>query len=390
MGKQIMGMNLPELEKSGLIFYKTMVGSQAYGTKISSSDVDVKGFYWVMPEDYLGLNPPIQPSQCQISDERNNNTFYSLYRAFELLKVANPNFIELLWMPKDCILYSDSIIMPDLLAERKLFISKQAYYSHAEYARTQIKKARGKNKMVHNPAPKERPTKEDFCRVILLKNLRGFQDFSKTFYPRNEENGWTYKGLYPFRPVPLKELCINLPFYHASSLEHVPNVYRLYYYGENAKGVFRGDDMLCNESIPKEDEWSKITGLLIYDKNEYNKAVKDWQSYWTWKNERNESRWIDQEKGALNYDQKNLCHCMRLMMESKNILTLGEPIVRFEGEDLEFLMKIRRGEFAYEELMERVDKLDAELKILFDKSDLPEESDGVKLDKLYRHLMDIG
>ena len=391
-------MNIDELKASGLIFYETIVGSIAYGTNTPESDIDTKGFYWIDPAEYLGLNPPVTQKHGQISDERNDNTYYSLFKAFELLKTANPNMIELLWMPSDCIRFSHPAIMPILFENRHNFITKQAYFSHAEYARNQIKKAKGKNKKVHNPQPEKRPVKEDFCRVILLENLdepilRMISDETRLASNRqmpNEKNGWTYKGLYPFRPVPLKDTIIDLSKYHVASLEHAPNVYRLYYYGDGAKGVFRGDDMLVAESIPKEDEWKYIVGLLLYDQNEYEKAIRDWNSYWDWMKNRNEARWIDQEKGLLTYDAKNMCHCMRLMMASENILTIGEPTVRFEGEQLDFLMKIRRGEFEYEELMEKVDELDKRLRALYDVSKLPQEANMTALDKLYRHLMEVG
>ena len=381
-------MNLEQLEESGLIFYRTIVGSYAYGTNTPSSDTDIKGFYWVDPEEYLSLNPPVTQKDGQISDERNDTTFYSLYKAFTLLATANPNMIELLWMPEECMIFRDNRLMDLLLEDRDLFISKQAYFSHAEYARKQIKKARGSNKKVHNPQPKERPVKEDFCRVILLQELMlGLEQ---------RPLSWTIlvNGIgqekFPFRPIPIKETNIDLSKHHVASLEHSSNMFRLYHYGERAKGVFRGDDMLVCESIPKEDEWQKIVGLLEYDKNEYDKAVKVWKSYWDWMKFRNSSRWIDQEKGVLNYDAKNMCHCMRLMMASENILTTGEPTVRFEGEKLEYLMRIRNAELAYEELMERVDELDIRLKDLYLKSGLPEQSNPVKLNKLYRKIMEVG
>ncbi|MFA7219491.1 MAG: nucleotidyltransferase domain-containing protein [Synergistaceae bacterium] len=378
-------MNFEELDKSGLIFFRTIVGSNAYGTNTPESDIDEKGFFWIPSEAYLGLNPPIQAEDSQISDDNNDKTFYSLYNAFELLKNANPNLIELLWMPEDCILKSEPAIMQDLLENRSLFITKQAYYSHAEYARNQIKKARGKNKKVHNPQPKERPRKEDFVRIILINDLAPWWECDQSDYDELEE-----KNKFPLRPTPLKDVDIDLSEYHIAALEHVPNTYRLYYYGKGARGVFRGNDMLVCESIPKADEWHKIVGLMIYDQNEYDKAVKEWGSYWEWVKNRNESRWIDQEKGLLTYDAKNMAHCMRLMMASENILTIGEPTVRFEGEKLEFLMKIRRGEFEYEELMEHVDLLDKKLEDLHKKSTLPERVDEVRMDKLYRHLMKNG
>ena len=383
-------MNIEELKNSGLIFYETIVGSRAYGTNDDNSDFDIKGFYWVDPKEYISLNPPVLPQDCQINDEGNNTTYYSLYRAFELLQTANPNISELLWMPQDCIQKIDSVIMPELIANRKIFISKQAYYSHAEYARNQIKKCRGKNKKVHNPQPETMPVKEDFCRVILLENLQGYMDFTQALHPRTEENGWTYKGLYPFRPVPLKESGMDLSRYHVASLEHTPNVYRLYYYGEKSKGVFRGDDMLVCASIPKEDEWRHIVGLLIYDHNEWVKAVKDWHSYWDFMKNRNESRWTSQIEGKIDYDVKNMQHCFRLIYEGLNILTTGEPVVRFEGKRLQFLREIREEKYTYDELMERLAVLEVRLKDAFEYCDLPEQADPKVLNELYKHLMKLG
>jgi len=75
---------------------------------------------------------------------------------------------------------------------------------------------------------------------------------------------------------------------------------------------------------------------MIYNDNEYQKAMIDWKNYWTWIKERNPNRWIAQEKGEINYDTKNMQHCIRLLLSTKNILTKGEPIVRFEGDTLAF------------------------------------------------------
>jgi len=382
-------MDLKTLEDSGLILYKTIVGSRAYGTNNETSDTDIKGFYWVDPSEYLSLNPPVTPQTSQINDEKHNVVFYSLYRAFELLKTANPNFIELLWTPKDCVIKTDDVIMPILLENRNLFITKEAYHSHADYALAQIKKAKGKNKKVHNPCPETMPVKEDFCRVILLSNFQWEECDLGSDIPC-EENGWTFKNMFPFRPTPIKETNINLNYCHVASLEHAPNIYRLYHYGDKAKGVFRGDNMLVCESIPKQDEWDKIIGLLIYDKNEYDKAVKDWHSYWDWVNNRNDHRWIDQEKGLLTYDAKNMMHSFRLIYSGINILETGEPIVRFEGDKLQFLKDIRNAMFSYGELMDLLSGLNIEMEKALKKCILPLSSDPKLLNSLYGKIMEIG
>jgi uncharacterized protein len=390
-------MDIKTLKDNGNIIFESICGSYAYGTFIEGvSDKDIKGIFKPSISDLISLNEPV----LQVNDESNDTVYYSLKRFFELGSKANPNIIEMLWYPNDCILICTETMLI-LKENRKLFISKEAYRSHAEYARAQIKKAKGKNKKVHNPSPKERPVKEDFCRVIPLNRLSEGSVFSHVAkenrtlnatedYERFPVTIWD-KRLdelgFPFRPIPIKELGIDLKQYHVASLEHVPNAYRLYFYGNESKGVFRGNDMLVCESIPKEHEWEKIFGLLIYDKNEYEKAVNDWHSYWGFMKNRNESRWSSQIDGTIDYDVKNMQHCFRLLYSGLNILTEGEPIVRCDGELLQFLKDIRNEKFTYDELMVRLSVLEDQMETAFKKSSLLDKSDFQKLDKLYRHII---
>ena len=83
----------------------------------------------------------------------------------ELAATANPNIVELLFMPKDCVVQRTSL-GERLVANRELFISKKAYETHIGYAHSQIKRARGRNKWVNNPQPEEPPSRDDFCRII--------------------------------------------------------------------------------------------------------------------------------------------------------------------------------------------------------------------------------
>jgi hypothetical protein len=380
-------ITLDELRASNRIIYSVISGSHAYGTNTPESDQDLRGYFWVPPHDYISLYD-VQP---QVDDEAHDICYYSLKRAFDLLKTANPNQIELLWIPQDCIQIARSPIMDEILANRHLFISKKTYTTHASYAAMQIKKAKGKNKKVHNPQPETMPRKEDFCWVIDMDRGFNLSLIWKQLVWDSKLTTVDTDSSFPFRPVPLKESGLNLSHFHVSSLEHVPNAYRMYYYGNDAKGVFRGDQMLCCESISMDDELDRFRGLLIYNKEEYEKAVKDWHSYWDWVKNRNDSRWIDQEKGLVDFDAKNMMHCARLMMSCEHIFTHGEPLVRFEGEPLEFLRKIRRGEISYEKIMEFVEAKDATLKELYEKSTvIPQEVDMEKLDMFYKYLVGVG
>jgi predicted nucleotidyltransferase len=89
------------LENRPSIIFESVVGSQAYGTSLPESDEDIKGIFAVSAGEYLNLESP--PSQ--LSDEKGDKVYYSIRRFLELAATANPNIIELLFMPPDCIRY---------------------------------------------------------------------------------------------------------------------------------------------------------------------------------------------------------------------------------------------------------------------------------------------
>jgi predicted nucleotidyltransferase len=366
-------MDLKELKQSGRIIFECTSGSHAYGTSTPKSDIDIRGFYVNPAREYLGLSEPA----AQIGDEKQDITYYSLKRAFELLTSANPNMIELLWMPEDCVKIT-STTMEKLIANRDIFISKKCFHTHSGYAYAQIKKAKGQNKKVHNPQSEEMPVKEDFCWIIPVGEAIDITRF--------EKEAIDVFATSPCRPIPLKQFNTSLREFHCAGLEHTTGVYRLYFYGEEAKGVFRGNDMLVTESIPLKDEFENFYGFLIYNQVSYEKAVKDWHSYHDWKKNRNEARWVDQEKGNLNYDQKNMMHCFRLLMSGENILTQGYPLVRFTGAQQEYLMAIRKGDFKYEDLIREVEERMARLEKQYETSTIPHKVNQKEIEKLYREL----
>jgi len=342
------------------IIYSCIAGSRAYGTAHAHSDEDIRGIFILPRDHYLSIAEPI----TMTSDERGDIVYYSLHRFIQLASNANPNIIELLFMPSDCVQLKTPI-MEALLNVRDLFITKQAYESHVGYALAQIKKARGQNKWINNPQPRIQPKREDYCWIVLRENCQD-NDF-------------------PFRPVSLQKTGINLSQCHVASLEHCPNVYRLYLVGEKAKGVFRNGMITC-ESIAKNDENKNCIGLLIFNKSGYECSLKDYHNYWEWQKNRNEQRWIIQEKGYLDYDAKNMMHMFRLLLSGENILCEGSPIVRFEGENLQFLRDILKGKFQYNELIVLAnEKIDHLLK-LNQNSSLPENSDLKKLNALLYQL----
>lgn len=343
------------------IVFECVSGSRAYGTSNDASDTDVRGVFAQDIGEFVAITPP----PALVADERHNTVYYSLRRTLELLGQANPNILELLYMPEDCVRL-DTPEMAALRAQRQVFITRQCADTHVGYAFSQIKKARGQNKWINQPKPVDPPRKEDYCHVLTRAALSGAESA-------------------PCRPVSLARSGVDLRRCHAARLEHAQGVFRLYDYGGDARGVFRGD-ALALESIPVADEAERFIGLLLYNERAWAQAMEDHRNYWHWRAERNESRWIAQEAGEIDYDSKNLMHTIRLLLSGESILTRGCPIVRFEGTQRELLLQVRAGALSYAEVMAMAEGIRARCIELRPRADLPEQVDPGTVERLLAAL----
>jgi hypothetical protein len=185
--------------------------------------------------------------------------------------------------------------------------------------------------------------------------------------------------------VSLNKIGWSLPEYHAAKLEHVADTYRLYHYGARARGVFRGDVLVC-ESIPEQDEASHFAGLLIFNESSWKQAQTEHHNYWGWRKNRNDARWEAQEAGQLDFDAKNMMHTIRLLMSGRAILDTGSPIVRFEGESLSLLLNIRAGKMTFDQIMGIAHELMSKCESLKATTKLPQSCDMAAADALLSEI----
>ena len=342
-------MTIKDIKENGLLLFECISGSKAYGLNTPSSDTDLRGVYYLPKKQFYGLD-----YIPQISNETSDEVYYELGRFVELLIRNNPNILELLASPTDCILYRHPI-MDRLTIE--MFLSKLCKETFAGYALTQIKKARGYKKKIVNPVDPVRKTVLDFCFI-----LQGYQS------------------------IPLPEwLALNNFTQERCGLTNIPHskgLYALFYDATNLhkyRGVMSSE--LANEvslsSIPKGE---KESAYLFFNVESYSSYCKDYREYWEWVEKRNETRYQDNSEHGKGYDAKNMMHTIRLLQVAEEILTAGTLNVKRTNR--EELLSIKTGDFQYENLLVMADSLMDRIETAYEKSTLPAMPDKAKIESL--------
>ena len=157
----------------------------------------------------------------------------------------------------------------------------------------------------------------------------------------------------------------------------------VYDYGHDTGGVFRGGAPVVSP-IPKEDAGKRI-GVLIFSKQAFESAKRQHHQYWDWRRSRNDARWVQQERGELDYDAKNMMHLTRLLFSGESIVKNGCPFVRFEGEQLQTLLSIRRGEWKFSDIIAHAEAIQA--RIIDGKDRLPADCDREAVGDLVAEVM---
>ncbi len=346
-------MTIKELKERNLIIYECISGSQAYGTNIPTSDTDIKGVFILPQDDIYGFE-----YLPQVSDETNDTVYYELGRYIDLLKKNNPNILELLATPEDKILYKHPLM--DKI-NPKTFLSKKCKDTFGGYAFTQVRKARGLNKKIVNPMEKEKKNVLQFCYV-----LHGQGSISLIQWLNEKQIDQLDLGL------------VNIP--------HFKDIYGIYHdAGKNLeyKGIMKKENAntVLLSSIPKGEN---PIGHLYFNKDGYSKYCKDYKEYWDWVEKRNEHRYQDNLKHGKNYDSKNMMHTFRLLDMAIEILEEGKVIVKRPNR--EELLSIRKGEWKYDDLIEKANEKMEKVRTAYQNSLLPDEPDEKAADDLLIEL----
>lgn len=386
-------------------------GSHAYGTNIETSDIDYSGIYVQSTEDILGFN-----YKEQVNDDKNDIVLYEIRRFLELVRTNNPNILELLNTPEDCILYKDPIF--DLILENKdKLVTKKCSNSFGGYAITQIKKAKGLNKKQN--WEKDKISKKDlldFCYVISdgksipwkkfnesklydekfigavsIPNARDTYAlyYDKTAYMLHSEDidektretykkvlkeagkpmGLGYKGIIKVGSV-FKECDGTIKERNHENLTNDEIIEYGLVGQKNIKENYGISNQLRLSSVPKGE---KSFATIIYNKDGYSEHCKDYKEYQEWLEKRNIQRYVDVKNHNQQIDGKNMMHCARLLDMCIEIAK-GEGI-NVRRRNKEELLDIRKGKVDLNSLIDQYEEKIIYIEKLFKESNLPDEVD---------------
>lgn len=340
-------MNLEELKTSGHIIFECISGSRAYGLDTPTSDTDIRGVFVLPKEMYYSMD-----YVDQISNPSNDIVFYELKKFLSLCAKNNPNILELLNVSEDCVLYEHPVFRE---VKEFPFLSKKCQQSFANYAYTQIKKARGLEKKIVNPMDKERKDVLDFCFVYLDGKSVELKQFLKDRSIDQANCGLS--GVPHFRE------CYNL-------FESVDTPYKGIVKKENSNDI-------STSLIPKGE---RPIALMHFNKDGYSSYCKKYREYWDWVERRNEERFKTTEAHGKNYDSKNMMHTIRLLRVAKEIALEGQ--INVKRKDREFLLNVKNGAYEYDELVAQAEELKSELDELYTAANLPDEPDFEEVNRL--------
>ena len=336
-------MTIAEMKAKGWLLFECISGSKAYGLDTATSDTDLKGVYYVPREQFYGLD-----YEQQLSNETNDEVYYELGRFVELLLKNNPNILELLATPDDCVLYRHPI-MEQL--HTGLFLSRLCKDTFAGYAITQIKKARGYKKKIVNPVEPERKTVLDFCFILKGAGTVPLREWLQA-------QGYT------------QEQC------GLSSITHAKGLYALFYGEAGYRGVVSSDtanDVVLS-SIPK---GAIEKAYLYFNVESYSAYCKEYREYWDWVEQRSEHRYLNNLEHGKGYDAKNIMHTIRLLQVALEIAATGRLQVRRNNR--EELLAIKAGNLEYEALLQMANGLMEQITSAYDNSNLPAAPDKEKV-----------
>lgn len=394
-------MTIEDLKKQNLIVYEYVRGSSLYGTAIEGSDIDIGGVF-ILPTKYIvGFPNSYIP---QVSDEKNDTTYYEIGRWVELLIQSNPNALESLFVPSDKIIGNVHPVIQEILNHRDEFITQECFSKFYGYASTQIYRARGLNKMIFHPMVERKSPldfcytahnqgsipftkwlkdvnlKQEFCGLVAIPNMR---DFYGVYYDWGMHKKWLEDN------NSTEDEKIRL-IYNGSNFGAWAEPLNPWFHYENSinkpigyKGIVKtneeGEPVSTDIRLSSVEKNIKPIVYLSYNKDGYIKHCKDYKNFKEWETNRNPIRYG--ENNGKGYDAKNIMHSFRLIHMCQEIAR-GEGFNVQRTYDRDFLLNVRFHKFSYDYIINKLEEEKTIMEECIKNTKIPETIDKDKIEKL--------
>ena len=394
-------MTIQDIENKKLIGYKYIAGSHMQNLDGPESDIDYHGVYFTDYEKLMGLGDDYEE---EVSDEKHDETYHEFGKWMTLLSKGNPNALESLFVNDEMIVGPVHPAIRKVLENRDKFLSKEVVKALSGYAFNQIKKARGLGKKIVNPVT-ERKDVLDFCYTFKNQGSQPIKEFLAEHHLDQR-----YCGLVS---IPNMKDVYGVYYDWAAyfkfenKVEEVKNEMRNYCLSENReegkwteffcgmggwmnfnnvidrinkKQFFKYSGIVYPEDVDKSNE-VRLSSIpkgempicfMTYNKDAYACHCREYKEYQEWVEKRNQKRYSKAVEAG--YNQKNMCHCIRLLTMAKEI-SEDKGFNLWRTDDRKFLMGIKNGDYTYEYLIEYSEKLLADVNENLPKSNLPDEVD---------------
>lgn len=355
-------------------------GSHAHGTARAGSDLDLRGVC-VAPlalrlslfhdfEQWEGEVPPGLAAHVTALLEAVpadvECVIFDIAKFLRLCANANPNTLEVLFTAEQDWLIATPA-WRDIYAHRHRFLTRKVQQTFLGYAMGQLKRIKThRSWLLHPPASK--PLREDFGLPLSEGTLN-----------RDDRHRVEQSIAERIRSYGIDDL--DLP--KASRIavqERIDAFYRdvLHAADEDVADATR-DVATTALGLPAD-----VVATLKAERS-YRAAMKQWDSYCTWKAHRNPARAaLEVQHG---YDTKHGAHLIRLMRMGLEVLRHGELYVR--RADAAELLAIRDGALSYDELLAEATALQASMASEAQTTQLPRDIDRDFVDELLLRLVHV-
>lgn len=161
-------------------------------------------------------------------------------------------------------------------------------------------------------------------------------------------------------------------------MKEIYNSYKGYAHGQYDRLNKEKRNFAEIEELEKLDEKRCNQGLTDKEQKKFDKLSEKYYSGWMGKKRK-------QKVLEYGYDPKWAVHCLRLLRNGIELITEREMNVDRTGIDRQFLMKVKRGEFDFDELCEMIENEFKYVEHYFDRC--YDESETIDMDVVEQMLM---